>query len=96
MHLYIGECDCDLYADDATAHTSGKSKTEDEIKLQNEGNNTKNCGKQNKMNIRYDKTTCMLLGTRYKTQNLEQMSVYINGNKIQSVSKQKTLKSIHR
>ena len=34
MHLYMSECDCDLYADDATAHTSGKSKTEVETKLQ--------------------------------------------------------------
>ena len=42
MYLYMGECDCDLYADDTTAHTSGKSKTEIETKLQNEGNNAKN------------------------------------------------------
>ena len=34
MHLYFGECDCDLYADYATAHTSGKSRTEVETKLQ--------------------------------------------------------------
>ena len=32
-HLYMGECDCDLYADDTTAHTSGKSKAEVETKL---------------------------------------------------------------
>ena len=36
--------DCYLYADDATAHTSGKSKTGVETKLQNEGNNAKNWG----------------------------------------------------
>ena len=26
MHLYMDECDCDLYADDVTAYTSGKSE----------------------------------------------------------------------
>ena len=52
----------------------------------NEGNNAKNWGIEIKMNIRYDKTTCMLLGTRYKAQNLEPINIQIDGNKIKSVS----------
>ena len=91
LHLHMDGCDCDLYADDATAHTSGKSKTEVETKLQNEGNNAKNWGIKNKMKVHYDKTTCMLLGTRSQTKNSQDMDICIDGNNIKNVRKQKLL-----
>ena len=43
------------------------------------------------MNVHYDKTTCMLTGTRHRTQTLQQMNIHIDGNKIKSVNKQKLL-----
>ena len=89
MHLYMEHCDSDYYADDATVHTTGKTKTEVEAKLQNNGNNAKFWNRQNKMNVRYDKTTCMLIATRYRTQTLQQMHIHIDGYKIKSVNKQK-------
>ena len=48
LHLHIEQCDSDYYADDATVHTSGKTKSDIETKLQHDGNKTKQWGKQNK------------------------------------------------
>ena len=41
MHLYMEHCDSDYYADDVTVHTTGKTKTDVETILQNDGNNAK-------------------------------------------------------
>ena len=41
LHLYNEQCDSDYYADDATVHTSGKTKFDVEAKLQHDGNITK-------------------------------------------------------
>ena len=84
LHLYLGQCDSDYYADDATVHTSGKTKYDIEAKLQHGGNKTKQWGKQNKMNMHYEKTSCMLIGTRHSTQNSEELDIYIDGNKIKT------------
>ena len=83
-------CDSDYYADDATVHTTGKTKKKNDVeaKLQNDGNNAKFWGRQNKMNVHYDKNTCMLIGTRHRVQTLQQMNIHIDGNKITSVNKQ--------
>ena len=89
LHLFIEHCDLDYYADDATVHTRGKTKSDVETKLQHDGNRSKQWGKQNKMNVHYDKTSCMLLGTRHSTQNSQEMNIYIDGNKIRNVTKQK-------
>ena len=86
LHLYIEHCDSDYYADDATVHTRGKTKSDVETKLQRDGNRSKQWGKQNKMNVHYDKTSCMLLGTRHSTQNSQEMNIYIDGNKIKNVT----------
>ena len=57
-------CDSDYYADDATVHTHESAPNVIESKLQQDGNNTKLWCKQNKMEINYDKTTCMIVGTQ--------------------------------
>ena len=80
LHLYIEHCDSDYYADDATVHTRGKTKSDIETKLQHDGNRSKQWGKQNKMNVHYDKTSCMLLGTRHSTQNSQEINIYIDGH----------------
>ena len=43
------------------------------------------------MYLNYDKTTCMPIGKRYRTQNSQQLNIYIDNNKIKSVNKQKLL-----
>ena len=53
-------CDSDYYADDYYACNSPNVI---EPKLQQDGDNTKRLCKQNKMEINYDKTTCMIVGT---------------------------------
>ena len=55
LHLYIEQCDSDYYADDATVHTSGKTKSDVEAKLQHDRNKTKQWDKRNKMNRHYKK-----------------------------------------
>ena len=55
-------CDIDLFADDATFHANGKTKSEVKPKLQNDGNNSKSWAKYHKMQIHYNTTSCMALG----------------------------------
>ena len=91
LHLYIEQCDSDYYADDATVHTSGKTKSDVEAKLQHDRNKTKQWGKQNKMKMHYEKTSCMLLETRHSTQHSQELDIFIDGNKIKNVTKRKLL-----
>ena len=85
-------CDIDLFADDATFHANGKKKSEVEPKLQNDCNNSKSWAKHHKMQIHYDKTSCMTLGSRHRTQNeASKLDITIDGNEIKQVNKQKLL-----
>ena len=91
LHLYIEHYDSDFYADDATYHTSGKTKSEVETKLQHDGNKSVVWEKENKMNIHFDQTSCMLLGTRHSHLNSQELNICIDGNRIKNVTKQKLL-----
>ena len=75
----------------ATVHTHGNTLNVIESKLQQDGNNTKLWCKQNKMEINYDKTTCMIVGTQHRTKNIPPLNICIDGNKIKDVKKQKLL-----
>ena len=68
-------------------------KSEVEPKLQTDGNNSKSeWAKHHKMQIRYDKTSCMTLGSRHRTQNeASKLDITIDGNEIKQVDKQKLL-----
>ena len=98
MHLYMEHCDTDYYADDTTAHINGKNEIAVQAKLQLDARIAELWSKQNKMYLNYDKTTCMLIETRYRTQNSryrtqnsQQLDIYIDNKKIKSVNKQKLL-----
>ena len=67
LQLYTDHCDSDYYADNATVHTSGKTKFDVETNLQHDDNRSKQWGKQNKMNVQYDKK--ILYAIRNKTQH---------------------------
>ena len=85
-------CEIDLFADDATYHVIGKTKSEVEPKLQTDGTNSRTWAKQHKMQIHFDKTACMALGTRNMTQDgFSKLNIDIDGNKIKQVDKQKLL-----
>ena len=64
-----------------------------ESKLQQGGNDTKLWCKQNKMEINYDKTTCMIVGTQHRTKNILPLNICIDGNKINDVKNQNYLVS---
>ena len=66
-------------------HTSGKTKFDVETNLQHDDNRSKQWGKQNKMNVQYDKKNCILSGTRHSTQNSQEMNIYVEGNKIENL-----------
>ena len=70
-------------------HTHGHIKTEIEAKLQHDGNNTKLWCKQNKMEINYDKTRCMIIGTPTQNKNIRPLDINIDSNKIRVAKKQK-------
>ena len=68
LHLYIEQCDSDYYADGATVHTSCKTRSDVDAKLQHDsGNKTIQWVKQNKMNRHYEKN--ILCVTRNETQH---------------------------
>ena len=75
----MNHCYSDYYADDATVHTHVSAPNVIESKLQQDGNNTKLWCKQNKMEINYDKTTCMIVGTQQRTKNILPLNICIDG-----------------
>ena len=90
--IYMDNCDIDLFADDATFHANGKKKSEVEPKLQTDDNNSKSWAKHHNKQIHYDKTSCMTLGSRHRTQNeASKLDIAIDGNEIKQVDKQKLL-----
>ena len=92
LRLHMEYCDIALFADDATFHANGKKKSEVEPKLQTDDNNSKSWAKHHKIQIHYDKTSCMALGSRNRTQNeASKLDITIDGNEIKHVDKQKLL-----
>ena len=87
----MNHCYIDFFADDATYHINGKSESEVEPKLQQDGDNSKTWAKQHKMKIHYDKTTCMLVGNRHKIREASGLNIHIENNKLKQVEKQKLL-----
>ena len=69
LPLHMEYSDIDLFADDATFPAYRRTKSEVDPKLQTQGNNSKSWAKHHKMQIHYDKTSSMTLGSRYRTQN---------------------------
>ena len=93
LHLFMKHCDSDYYADDATVHTHRNTPNVIESKLQQDGNNTKLWCKQNKMEINYDKATCMIVGTQHRTKNTLPLNICIDGKKIKEVKNRNYLVS---
>ena len=91
LPLYFKNCSSALFADDATAHTHSKNVDTIEDNLQDEFGNALTWSKENKMQVHFTKTTCMLAGTRQKINESRQLSIQADGINIQTVSKQKLL-----
>ena len=68
-----------------------KTKFEIQPKLQHDGEKSKTWAKEHKMELHYNKTTCMAVGTRHKTREAADLNIKIGNNKIKQVDKQKFL-----
>ena len=91
LPLFLNYCYSDFFADDATIHTNGKMLKTIEENLQSDANSAKVWCKQNKMHINFDKTTYMVLGTRYKIQDAQFLNLIIDNHDVKHVSQQKLL-----
>ena len=84
-------CDSDLFADDTTIYTHSSDTNIIETKLQNDFHAAITWCLQNKMQINYDKTTCMTIGTRKMVDNSNVLTLQLNNTCIAKVKKQKLL-----
>lgn len=84
-------CDSDLFADDTTIYTHSSNIDDIETKLKSDFHAANTWCLQNKMQINYDKTTCMTTGTRKKVGNSNKLILQLNDTCIANVKKQKLL-----
>ena len=81
----------DMYADDTTLHIKGRNKDYIQSKLQLDLFKTQEWCIKNNMAINPTKTTCMIIGSRYKLKTVNDLTLHINDEKITNVECQKLL-----
>ena len=91
INLHIQQSVIDLYADDTTLYASGKTKGDIEHNLQEDLNRIMKWCDSNNMAIHPGKTTCMLIGTPYRTRQVSDLTLKINDTVINNVLYQKLL-----
>lgn len=91
LPLYIRYCLTDFFADDTTLHIAGRNKNEIESTLQCDASEANKWSKRNKLPINYNKTTCMIVGTRQKLRDRQELNINIDNTSISAVNKQKLL-----
>ena len=91
LSLHFEYCLSDFYADDATVHINDKDINIIEHKLQTELDNASTWSKQNKLPLNYNKTTCMVLGSRPRLKECRQLNLQADNTNIQNVNAQKLL-----
>ena len=91
LPLHFDRCLCDLYADDATAHTSDNDNQIIEEDITHDFVKAVEWSKPNKMRVHFGKTTCMLLGTKKRLNMSQKINIKIENTCIKNVSEQKLL-----
>ena len=86
-----GHCFSDLFADDATVHTSSPDLDTINEEFQTDFLKATYWSKLNKVPINFDKTTYMLLGARKRINDIYQLALSVDDITIKQVSKQKLL-----
>ena len=81
----------DLYADDSTLHESGFDLTSVENSLQIKLYDVNKWCKNNNMAINPTKTTCMIIGSKYRLKNKPTLNLKIQNDCIRNVEVQKML-----
>ncbi|MCG8048126.1 MAG: reverse transcriptase domain-containing protein, partial [Candidatus Thiodiazotropha endolucinida] len=89
--LFVKEAYLDLYADDATMHTSSKNSAIIESKLQVSTHDFRYWCLLHKMFIHIGKTSVMLLGSRKNLLQSEPLNIYIGNELLKTVESQKLL-----
>ena len=92
LPLHIKNCHTDLYADDTTMHTSGKTIADMQLKVQDDLQCVEKWCHENSMFINSDKTKCMVIGTRQRLRlNQADPVLTIENNILQKSSIEKLL-----
>ena len=91
LPLLLKYCFSDLFADDLTIHTKSPDISVVNSEIQTNLGRTSIWGKQNKMTRHCMKTKYMLLGARHRLDDNRELSLYIDDNCIEKVTKQKLL-----
>ena len=81
----------DMYADDTTLHIKGRNKDDIQSNLQLDLFKTQNWCNVNNMAINPTKTTCMIIGSRYRLKTSNGLSLFIDKTGIENVESQKLL-----
>ena len=91
LPLLLNSCHFELFADDATAHTSNQNIEIINAELQSDFSIAVSWSKQNKLPINYDKTTYMVLGAKKRVQDEYQLELSADNHAINKVTKQRLL-----
>ena len=91
LPLFVKEAYLELYADDATVHTSSKQSTVVESRLQAGALDFKFWCILHRMFIHIGKTSVMLSGTRHTLQSNDPIAIYLDNELKKSVENQKLL-----
>lgn len=91
LPLFLKHSYADLYADDATFHTSSTCLDTIESCLQDDADTSLVWGRLNKMFVHFDKTFYMVLGTRQRLNDSHSLQLTINQAQIKQTTTQKLL-----
>ena len=87
LPLFLKHCYSDLFADDATVHTSSPDLDTINKEIQTDFLKATYWSKRNKLPINFDKTTYMLLGARKHINDTYQLALSVDDITIKQVSK---------
>ena len=91
LDLFLKHCYCDLFADDATVHTSSTDIDTINEEISADLLQIIYWSKPNKLPINFDKTTYMLLRARKRLNGTYHLELNVGEISIKQVSKQKLL-----
>ena len=91
LPLFFKHCFCDLFADDATVHTSSTDINTINEEILADLLQFIYWSKRNKLPINFDKTTYMLLKARKRLNGTDHLELNVGETSIKQVSKQKLL-----
>ena len=88
LPLFLKHCYCDLFADDATIHTSSSDKNAINEEISTDLLQIVYWSQRNKLPINFDKTTYMLIRARKRINDTDNLELNVGETNIKQVSKQ--------